>query len=334
MKFAVVGDIHISDTAPSTRKDDYKSVVLGKLEFIINWVNAVGDHSAILLVGDVFDKKKPSSNSHSMVASLITLFEKSTVPIYVIPGNHDIRGNMSEFDKQPLNVLIQSGVVNLLDGQTPVLFDNDDIKVSLNGIHFTPAMDTKAGIEMYSLPHAESDIKISMFHQMILPDGVKYPSDYVNFSDLKDINADVIISGHYHGGYSPSMITTGNYEKHFINGGAITRGTADQANFDKVPKFLSLVIENNGAIVPTVQAFDINIPFVDANEVFDFTVIDRNKKKKDLHKFMDSLSEMENQSLTTQEPGGIINALRALGMDQRLVSIAQQYLENAYAELS
>lgn len=331
MNFAIVGDVHIADTAPSTRKDDYKNVVLGKLEFIINYVNSLGIYSAVLMAGDLFHKKIPFHNSHSMISALISLFEKSTVPIYIIPGNHDIHGNMNTFENQPLNVLIQSGVVKMLNG-TPILFDDGDIKVSLNGVPFSPQMESKDSVALYNLNHADADIKISMFHQMILPDDKKFFLDYVNFSDLAGINSDIVISGHYHEGFTPSMVCVNG--KYFINGGSITRGTAEQANFEKTPKFVSLEVKNNGSVVPTIFANDVEIPHVVSEEVFDFTVIERNKKKQDMHKFMDGLSEMESQSLSTQEPSGILNVLKVLGIEKRLEPLAMKYLDDAYAGLS
>ena len=332
MKFAVVGDVHISDVAPSTRKDDYRNVVLGKLRFIIDQVNQAGDYQAVLFLGDLFHKKVPFHNSHSMISALIRLFETCSCPIYIIPGNHDIHGNMSTFENQPLNVLIQAGVVRMLTNQDPVLFNWGGVSVSLNGTPFSPLLDSKDSATLYNLNHLDvADVKISMFHQMVLPDDKKFFADYINFADLAGVNCDVLLCGHYHEGYNPSCV----YEngKFFVNPGSITRGTAEQANFDKTPKFTVLSIDKvNGTC--QVQATDIEIPHVVSDEVFDFTVIERNQKKKDMHKFMDGLSEMESQSLSTQEPSGVINALKVLGFDARLEPLALKYLDDAYATLS
>lgn len=334
MKFAVIGDVHIADVAPSTRKDDYRSVVLGKLKFIVDQVNQAGDFEAILLVGDLFHKKIPFHNSHAMLSSLISLFESASCPVYVIPGNHDIHGNMSTFENQPLNVLIQAGVMTMLNGKNPVLFvDKHGLKVSLNGVPFSPLLDSKEASNLYNLTHDEAaDFKVSMFHQMILPDDKKFFADYINFEDLKNVNADLVICGHYHEGYNPSLRF--EHGKYFLNGGSITRGTAEQANFDKEPKFVTIEVSQDASGKCSLTSTDVLIPYVDAKEVFDFNIIERNQKKKDMHEFMDGLSEMESQSLSTQEPSGIINALKVLGMDARLEPLALQYLDDAYSCLT
>ena len=336
MKFAVIGDVHIADVAPSTRKDDYKETVLGKLKFIIDTVNQDPAYKAILMVGDLFHKKIPFHNSHSMISALLALFDQAKCPIYIIPGNHDIHGNMSTFENQPMNVLIKSGVLKMLDGENPVEFyDNvtgEEFRISLNGCPFKQVMENKSAVAEYNLKHLENvDFKISMFHQMILPDGKKFFLDYVNFSDLLSVNSDMIICGHYHEGFTPSVCKVGT--KYFVNGGSITRGTAEQANFDKVPKFVSLDIQKVAGSVE-VKFVDIAIPYLLYDDVFDLEVIERNKKKKDMYKFMDGLSEMESQSLSTQEPSGIINILKTFGMDARLEELALHYLDEAYAGLS
>ena len=336
MKLAVIGDVHIADVAPSTRKDDYKETVLGKLKFIIDRVNADPAYKAILMVGDLFHKKIPFHNSHSMISALLALFGQSKCPIYIIPGNHDIHGNMSTFENQPMNVLIESGVLKMLDGSTPVeLYSNDaglETRVSLNGCPFRQTMESKSAVAEYELKHLENaDFRISMFHQMILPDGKKFFLDYVNFSDLQDVHTDMIICGHYHEGFTPSVCKVG--EMYFVNGGSITRGTAEQANFEKAPKFVTLEILKLPFEV-RVKYADTLIPYLDAKDVFDFTVIERNKKKKDMHEFMDGLSEMENQALSTQEPTGIMNALKLLGMEKRLEPLIQHYLDEAYIALN
>ena len=93
MRFGLIFDVHASDKTPSTRKDDYKAAVLKKLEFVVEESNK-RHYDAILMLGDLFHKKIPSHNSHSLISALISIFQKSKAPFYIIAGNHDILGNI------------------------------------------------------------------------------------------------------------------------------------------------------------------------------------------------------------------------------------------------
>ncbi len=332
IKFGIVGDVHISDNPPSTRKDDYRTTVLNKLNFIVDYAN---DHNyrALFFLGDLFHKKIPFHNSHTMISALITLFSGCKCPVYVVPGNHDIHGNMSSFEGQPLNVLVKSGVVQIFDG-IPVVFATGKFICSVNGAEYLPARDSKENTELYQLAHCEeSNYKISMFHQMILPDDKRFFSNFVNFKDLKDLPVDLVCCGHYHDGYQPALQKYSDSIS-FLNPGSITRGTSEQSNLDKKPKFTELILENDSLGFIKSTFTDVEIPFLPADQVFDFTVIERNHQKKDMHQFMDGLSEMESQSLSTQDPVAVLNVLKTMGLPDNLSETAFRYLGEAHAELT
>lgn len=332
MRFGVIFDVHVSDKPPATRKDNYKEAILRKLDFIISNSNTL-KYDAILMVGDLFHKKIPSHNSHSLVSSLIKVFEKSKAPIYIIAGNHDILGNITNLWQQPLAVLEQAGVLKILDNGEPIVFEDEKgLTISLNGHSFNAMLDKKDQIELYNLNHLEdSNCKISLFHQMILPDGMKFFSDYVNFSDLLNVNADILIDGHYHVGFNPSVQMIQN--KYFINGGALSRGSSEQFNLEKEPSYVELTIEAGLDGTFSLSSEDIVVPFEPSDKVFDTVAIKRKKETKELKDFIQNLSEFETQSLSSQSPEGVLRLLELMGMEEGLRSLAEPYLVSAYEKL-
>lgn len=322
MKFFIVGDIHASDKAPSTRKDNYLQSVLDKIDFI----NAKAEElkpDAILQAGDIFHKKIPFHNSYLLTSQLIEKFEgKNWI---AIPGNHDIFGTINNLNQQPIHVLKRSGVMQLfIDGSEHADFTEGNFSVSVSGTAFSEKLDDKSAGNLYNLSFEEtSDYKIGIFHQMILPDGHTFFSDFINFEDLKDINCDIIIDGHYHDGFTPSVQFV--HGKYFVNPGSISRGSSEQANLDKKPKFLMLELLEG----QEPKFTEIFIPVKPASEVFDIVEVERKKENKAIKDFIKNLSDFEVESLTSETPEGIKLILSNMGAEPEVVTLADKYLTMA-----
>ena len=73
------------------------------------------DVDGVVILGDVFSSLQ-GNVSHGLVSWIIREFKKCSVPIFVIPGNHDIRldSDREHLRRRPLGVVIESGVVKLL----------------------------------------------------------------------------------------------------------------------------------------------------------------------------------------------------------------------------
>lgn len=334
MRIGVIFDVHVSDKSPSTRKDDYRQSVLNKLEFCIEQAN-LRKYSCVLITGDLFHRKIPSHNSHALVGNLLMIFKKCNCPIYIIPGNHDISGNLTNLYQQPLYVLEKAGACYLLDNDDPVvLTDNEDnsFKVSINGAPFSALRDKKDAAPLYQLNHfSKADCKIGMFHQMILPDGMKFFSDYINFEDLIDVNSDIIIDGHYHVGFNPSVQHIGN--KYFVNGGSLSRGSSEQFNLEKTPIYVELYLTKGLDGGFNFQSEDIPVPCLPGDKVFDVVAIKRKKETQEMKEFIRNLSEFEVESLNSQSPEGVIRVLETMGMNKNLSGTAEKYLTAAYEKL-
>ncbi len=112
-----MGDIHLSDRAPSSCTDTYQEDILDILEKV-GQIADERDSEAVIWAGDIFHHKTPGRTSHKTVIDLIDLVGNYPCPTYVVPGNHDmLHDRLDSIDAtQPLGVVIASGAVRLLKG--------------------------------------------------------------------------------------------------------------------------------------------------------------------------------------------------------------------------
>lgn len=115
-RYLLLADIHASDRAPSSCTDRYCTDILDLLR---QTVQVAGERQvrAVVWAGDVFHSKAPARVSHKLVQQLIEVVRSYPCPVYIVPGNHDLRNDRLESvrETQPLGVLLRAGA-RLLDG--------------------------------------------------------------------------------------------------------------------------------------------------------------------------------------------------------------------------
>lgn len=254
-----VGDIHISDTNPRSRIDNFKESILDKLEQVKKAaVKLRAD--AVLLTGDLYNLKNPSKNSHDLNRELISLFRSFKCPVYSIPGNHDLTADdIDTIDLQPISVLFASGaVINL--SIKPIVLQKKDLKVSLVGIPY------KKEIHLDTLklpPKGDCNAQVCVMHIYAGPEaGKMYKERLYGYGELGALEADVFVLGHYH--FDQGVQWAG--KKCFINLGSISRGTLTSERIDHQPKFGFIKVTRDEGIVadsiplkvkPPAEIFDL-----------------------------------------------------------------------------
>lgn len=106
----LVGDIHVRDTSPSSRKEGYREDIIAKLEYVAMLEKKL-QADAVIWAGDVFHFPIPSRTSHATVLRMLEVVKKFN-NVYVVPGNHDLLNDRLESitEKQPLGVLVHGGL--------------------------------------------------------------------------------------------------------------------------------------------------------------------------------------------------------------------------------
>lgn len=228
----LVGDVHLSDKAPRSRKDDYTEAIFTKIQEINDIAEKVGaDH--IIQAGDMFHVKAPSRNSHSLVRRTIQLLKSSKSPWIINPGNHDLpNGRMDQLPRQPLAVLYTSGAAQLpVPG---IIYPSGIGQVLVHGAPFTYDMDKDDETrEVYYPASLDFDFVITVSHGTVIHGMDSFYVDYTNPRHF-DISrcADVMFNGHLHFGFDDETIYDSSKKRTvtFVNPGSISRGSLHEYN--------------------------------------------------------------------------------------------------------
>lgn len=142
MDVLLVGDVHLSDRSPSSRRDSYTDEILAKLSWCVEYANDLG--LPIVQAGDLLHIKTPWRTSYGLIQRTHDVLKHVDHGVWIVPGNHDLSNDRLEsLDSQPLGALCRMGNVHLLMGRVPELpgiigipylreFDGGDWKAALN----------------------------------------------------------------------------------------------------------------------------------------------------------------------------------------------------------
>jgi predicted phosphodiesterase len=111
--YLLLSDIHLCDKPPSSCTDSYADDLFGLLEQTVK-VARRRKVAAVVWAGDVFHIKTPSRTSHELVNRTKDLIDSYPCPVFIVPGNHDIRHDrLDSIDSQPLGALFRRHAIRL-----------------------------------------------------------------------------------------------------------------------------------------------------------------------------------------------------------------------------
>lgn len=328
-KIIFIGDPHNSDVAPATRTDDYTQAILSKIDFVFSYA-LTKTIPNIVFLGDMFHRKRPSLNSHELVQKLMSLFfsfkikfqeiHKKEARIFAVVGNHDFQFTIENLDQQPISVLAESGALELLNN-IPVHLEAG---VELNGIPYADELESNP--EAYNLAiGSEAAFKVWCFHSTLLPDGCSFFKHWVNFSNLKDLKADVVAVGHYHPGFKTEV----KYNKTWINPGALSRGTSEDHNLTREIRVVALLRKSDGTVITK----DIPIPVEQSDKVFAVQTIKAAKQRNsEITQFVDAMGKSVAKTTDVTSVEGLKRAATDLTDDVAVLKLVFGYIEASAEE--
>lgn len=292
MKYLIIGDQHVADRAPSSRKDTYRQDILDKLVWIIEEANRQ-EVDAVLNLGDVFHIKRPDRNSHALVNEVAEIFGGSNAPVIICPGNHDLQmDRLDSIPSQPLGTLGLHPNVEILMGAS-----NNFPVYSVPYVDPTEE-NLRFWTDKYRSEDGPSTHPFVLTHQAIFPAKEEPIYPYVSAEDwASEFGAAYTAYGHIH-----SRMKAGPFYEiggtTFCNNGAISRGSLHE---ETINRKLAVTLFDDSEQEGKKAFTSVPIPYKPADEVFDLesvAIAKGNDAKIDA--FLGSLKSSELKHLTIE----------------------------------
>lgn len=236
MKILFLTDTHFTGKNPSSRIDDIQETILKKLLDVKKIIEDEGIH-VVLHGGDMFHTPDISNLFTGKIASILKSYN---VPIYVVPGNHDVFGyNTNTIGNTKLGLLAKTGVVKILDRLNPVVFNDNGFRIGIEGQEYHGNIDEDM-TEDFKIYNSNVDYNILVTHSMLLDhkfhEGIKHTL-------IQDVitTADLVLAGHYHPGWKERS----KDNVWFFNPGGVLRVDASTNIVNSMPKVVVFDIGPN-----------------------------------------------------------------------------------------
>jgi DNA repair exonuclease SbcCD nuclease subunit len=244
--YLLMNDVHLTNdnSHPSSCTPTYTPDLFDLLRQAAD-LAVVYECEAIIQLGDFFHIKTPGRNSHELVQRAMRWARDCAVPVFIVPGNHDLLNDRLEsLDVgQPLGVLYDAGVAIRAEGYlgAPDSYGNGTRMYPIFGIGWQQYWDAQEDIADRAVSKALEGFEPSDTPQLIVTHAPFFPPGanpaYEHYSTEKfarmvnpsgKSNVQVIY-GHihdHHGEYVVNGVRFANY-------GALSRGSLTESNLTR-----------------------------------------------------------------------------------------------------
>jgi len=320
IKFITFTDVHISDVNPQARIGDYRQDIIDKL----NQIKLVGEKLKVdffVCAGDLFNLKAPMKNSHELTGILIKLFKSFPAPIYCIEGNHDLKNDSYiTFDKQPLNVIYESGALIQIGAERKIK------NVRLRSFPFTEEPNLESTSTYSRVIEDSETVNVCALHLYTTKNGGSlFKTKLYSYKEVAQLGDDIFILGHYHVDQGVEVLSVNGKEQHFVNVGAISRGSLVEDDIGRNPKICIVTIDPDRKV--STQTVKLNVK--PATEVFNIEEKKTEKERvKATEEFVDTL-KLEVATDTGIDKNNIQDEIEKANVDKAVVQRVKDYISEA-----
>lgn len=301
MKILHITDSHGTVKGPESRTDIYYITFLKKL-YELGYIIKHQGIDMVVHTGDLFHTARVSDKFAGQVSEQMKAWG---VPIYVVPGNHDIEGYTTDtIDQTKLGLLAKTGVIHLLDRDHPVTVNTGQYTVAISGQEYYAHIDEGNAAD-FEMQQDYADLNILAIHGY-LTNVPQHPDIKCTMCNNVITDADIILTGHYHRQFEFNGADVDIY-----NPGSMMRVEQTDYNRTHTPKYgiLEIGLNSTGGIEYDYQFHNFRIA-QPSTTVFDYNAKYKAKAVSiTLDGFKNSLANTMSQIQPSASIQGIIDGI-------------------------
>ena len=333
MKLLYITDSHLTAKSPSGRIDSYPMAALLKLMELGNVIQSQ-QVDYVIHGGDLFHTPKISLKYAGIVMRVIRSWG---VPIYVVPGNHDLYGyEVTTLDQTMLGLFEKSGIITVLKKDNPIYLEvTPNYTVGIQGQEYFDGIDLGPSDAFQYTGDIYVEKKILILHANLL-ENAGHPDMDHTVIEPTTTNADIVCLGHYHPGIShisggrpePKLYTSG--QTSYVAPGSMMRIEASAFNKDATPHYAILGFEPDPAGVVESIEFKPLLCAVPGQKIFDYGM--KQTKKTNVN-VMNQFKQIVANAATLKHATTVADMLKAIaqtgGIDQSVLNEAASAVAQA-----
>jgi DNA repair exonuclease SbcCD nuclease subunit len=269
MIIADLPDVHLMERSPKNRKDKIGETCLRKLKWVLE--EASHKSNCLAVPGDLFDS---SLSSNAFIGKVGRLFLDCNIPIFAVPGQHDLRYHTRGLSNTPIGVLEAHKILKIPTIDCPIEFKGHVIY----GCGWGDDEDLRELVDNFSVKN-----DILLIHRMITKDKALFEGqeDYIGAKAfLRRYPFKLVLSGDNHNRH-----ITQTKNQTLINAGSMMRLTRGQIDYTPRLYFYD---------TDTSEISFTEIPCEPFEDVFDITKIEDDLKTEDRKQELDDFMRTIN----------------------------------------